>query len=92
MSDASKFDTKEFRDKRARERVEELSHALAVAINGISSHLELFKFECSENGWNDEVAFDIEEGITKLGCGLATLYTWYDDENDTEDDDSKNDC
>lgn len=84
MGKSDKLDTDEFREKRARERVEDLKMAIARGIGRIENPLDMFKYECSENKWNDEVAFQIEEGITKLGMALATLCTWYDEEDASE--------
>lgn len=63
---------------RARERVEDLRKAVANAINLVENPLEMMKFECDENKWNDEVCAQIEEAVAKLGFALATLTTWYD--------------
>ena len=37
------------------------------------------KWACESMNWNDEVVFQIEEGMLKLGMALATLERWYDD-------------
>lgn len=34
---------------------------------------------CDANGWNDSVAYDLREGLFKLGCVLGTLTTWESD-------------
>ena len=42
------------------------------------------KWACESMDWNDEVAYQIEDAMLKLGTALATLVRWNDDTNVNE--------
>ena len=64
----------------ARERVEDLRSALADSLNSLELKVELFKYSCGVMKWNDEVAFQVEDAMLKMGMALATLVNWYKDD------------
>ena len=70
--------------KRAMERVDNMRNALADALNGIETNLEMFQFECDFNHWNDDVCMQIQDGCTKLGFALATICNWWKGEEEEE--------
>lgn len=49
-----------------------IAHFIADAIRWPERIIE----HCDANGWNESVAFDLREGLFKLGCVLGTLTTW----------------
>ena len=75
---------KEDLDNLSRQRVSEMRQALADSINKLELNIEMFKFVCEQNEWNDDVVYQIEEGALKLGMALATLVNWYKDEEEAE--------
>lgn len=72
------------KEKLANERVENTKKRVAHAINLLEVSNQEIKWACESMGWNDEVSFQIEESMLKLGMTLATLVRWYDD-NDTSE-------
>lgn len=64
-------------EARAKQRVEELKQALADALNNIEWKVDVFKFECEQMEWNNDVAIQIEGACKELGFALATLMNWY---------------
>lgn len=70
----------------ARERVEDLRSALADSLNSLELKVDLFKYSCGVMKWNDDVAFQVEDAMLKMGLALATLSNWYkDDEQKKEE-------
>lgn len=84
MSSKSLLDSKS-QESLAKERVEKAKTRLAKCINMLETTVEELKWSCSSMNWNDEVAFQIEEGMLKLGESLATLTNWYEDEEITNE-------
>ena len=73
-------------DDIARERVEDLRSALADSLNSLELKVDLFKYSCGVMKWNDDVAFQVEDAMLKMGLALATLSNWYkDDEQKKEE-------
>lgn len=66
----------------AKERVEYLKQAIADSLNKIERRLDLFKYECTEMDWNNEVAYQIEGACKELGFALATLTNWHKEEEE----------
>ena len=67
------------------EQIERSRKRLAKCLNlleAVTNDLE-FVFEQNRD-WNSEIKYQIEEAAVKLGFSLATLTTWYDDD-ETED-------
>lgn len=62
-----------FRVTRINELTEELITKISYAISEISDKNEFLKHFYEELNWETEVSYIIEEGLTKLGIGLATL-------------------
>ena len=73
------MDNRERIEKLAEERVENLKQALADAIVAVQAHNEQMKWSCEQMEWDSEVCYQIEEGIMKLGCALASLHKWYEE-------------
>lgn len=68
-----------------REDIEFVKQLLAGALNRISAangRLE-YVFE-NRRDWNSAVKDQIQEGAAQLGYALACLTTWYDDEEESE--------
>lgn len=72
------------KEKRANERVENTKKRVAHALNLLEAANREMKWACQDMGWNDEVIFQIEEGMLKLGMALATLERWHDDNDVSE--------
>ena len=63
------------------EQIERSRKRLAKCLNlleAVTGELE-FVFEQNRD-WNSEIKYQIEEAACKLGFSLATLTTWYDDD------------
>ena len=75
---------KEEKEKHANERVESTKKRVAHALNLLEAASQEMKLACESMGWNDEVVFQIEEGMLKLGMALATLERWHDDNDVSE--------
>ena len=75
---------KEEKEKHANERVESTKKRVAHALNLLEVANQEMKWACESMGWNDEVAFQIEDGMLKLGMALATLERWHDDPDSNE--------
>ena len=63
------------------EQIERSRKRLAKCLNlleAVTGELE-FVFEQNPD-WNSEIKYQIEEAAVKLGFSLATLSTWYDDD------------
>ena len=67
-------------DKLSRERVEEFKQTIADCLNRLEGIVEPFKYVCQRKGWNDEVAFEVEDAMMKMGLALATLVNWWKDD------------
>lgn len=67
-------------DKLSRERVEEFKQTIADCLNRLEGIVDPFKYVCQQNGWNDEVAFEVEDAMMKMGLALATLVNWWKDD------------
>ena len=67
-------------EERAKERVENLRKLLAKSITRLDDANDLFRYECKEFGWNEDVAYGISETIGRLGVHLASISQWFDDE------------
>ena len=67
------------KEKLAAERVENSKKRVAHALNLLESASQEMKWACESMGWNDEVAYQIEDSMLKLGIALATLVRWNDD-------------
>lgn len=63
----------------ANERIENSRKRIAHALNLLETAQRELHWACESMEWNDEVAYDVEEAITKLGPALATLVRWDDD-------------
>ena len=72
----------------ARDCTEQINRSckrLAKCLNlleAVTNDLE-FVFEQNRD-WNSEIKYQIEEAAVKLGFSLATLTTWYDDDETEE--------
>ena len=68
------------------EQIERSRKRLAKCLNlleAVTNDLE-FVFEQNRD-WNSEIKYQIEEAAVKLGFSLATLTTWYDDDETEEE-------
>ena len=68
------------------EQIERSRKRLAKCLNlleAVTGELE-FVFEQNRD-WNSEIKYQIEEAAVKLGFSLATLTTWYDDDETEEE-------
>ena len=71
-------------EKLSNERVENAKKRVAHAINLLEAANQEMKWACESMGWNDEIIFQIEEGMLKLGMALAILERWHDDNDVSE--------
>lgn len=69
--------------KLAEERAENARKRVAKALNLLETSVQELKWACEDQGWNDEVVYQIEDASVKLGFALATLTCW--DDPSTED-------
>ena len=67
------------KEKLAAERVENTKKRVAHALNLLETASQEMKWACESMDWNDEVAYQIEDAMLKLGTALATLVRWNDD-------------
>ena len=63
---------------KARKRVAKCIGMLQVSIDEI-------KWACEAEGWDNGVAYELEEAVLKLGYSLATLYRWDDPDEEFKD-------
>jgi len=66
---------KKFAKKRVLELYDELEDLISKAIVNISEKNGFLKDYYEELDWDTELSYLIEEAVTKLGLGLATLET-----------------
>ena len=66
----------------ANARVEKAKERIAKALMFLETSSQELKWACASMGWNDEVAYELDEAATKLGYSLATLVTWDEDLSD----------
>ena len=71
-------------EKLANDRVESTKKRVAHALNLLEAANQEMKWACESMGWNDEVVFQIEDSMLKLGMALATLERWHDDNDVSE--------
>lgn len=71
-------------EKLSNERVENTKKRVAHALNLLETASQEMKWACESMGWNDEVVFQIEDSMLKLGMALATLERWHDDNDVSE--------
>ena len=71
-------------EKLSNERVENTKKRVAHALNLLEVANREMKWACESMSWNDEVTYQIEEGMLKLGMTLATLERWHDDNDVSE--------
>lgn len=72
------------KEKLANERVENSKKRIAHALNLLEVVAQEMKWACESMKWNDEVAYQIEDAVLKLGPALATLVRWNDDNDVNE--------
>ena len=85
MSNSNK-ERKEFAKKRVTELYDELENLISNAIVNISEKNGFLKNFYEELGWETEINYIIEEAMTKLGIGLATLELHKREDVDIEND------
>ena len=73
----------------SRERVNESVKRLAKSINLNECVIEEIGCACRNEGWNDDVVYQIKEAQALLGQSLATLVNWFNDEDVDADSDDK---
>ena len=66
----------EITEKEGSKRADALRMEIAKAINRLETPLYQFKYGCEKLGWNDDVAFVVEDAIREFGKALATLTVW----------------
>jgi len=47
--------------------------------------IDEIKWACEAEGWDNGVAYELEEAVLKLGYSLATLYRWDDPDEEFKD-------
>ena len=68
------------KEKDYREQIDRSVKRLAKALNLIEALRDELQFVFEQTDWNDEVKWQIDEAAAKLGFSLATLSTWYEDD------------
>lgn len=71
--------------ERAKKRVENLRKLLTQSITRLDDANELFKYECKEFEWDEDLSYGISETIGKLRVHLASISQWFDDEEENEE-------
>jgi len=66
-------------------RIEDAKRRVAKCVGMLETTSQELKWACEAEGWNDEVAYLIEEASTKLGYALAALVRWDDPEESFKD-------
>lgn len=69
---------------RSKERVNNLKSTIAAFLCKVENDIEMMRFECDKNEWNDDVLYGINEGCLKLGFALAALDKWFEEDNQEE--------
>ena len=83
----SNKEQKNFAKKRVTELYDELEDLISKAIVNISEKNGFLKDYYEELDWDTELSYLIEEAVTKLGLGLATLETHKREGVDIDDED-----
>jgi len=67
------------------EQIERSRQRLAKCLNLLEAVTNDLDYVFEQNrDWNSEIKWQIEEAACKLGFSLATLSTWYDDDEPEE--------
>lgn len=67
------------------EQIERSRKRLAKCLNLLEAVTNDLDYVFEQNmDWNSEIKYQIEEAACKLGFSLATLTTWYDDDEPEE--------
>lgn len=67
------------------EQMDFVQEQLSKGLNHIESASEYLSFVLSRHtDWNDEIKYQIEEAVAKLGFALATVCRWWDDPDPEE--------
>lgn len=56
--------------------IHELRYDIARFMSGHCESVDRLIKACEENAWNDCVAYDLKDGMAKLGIVLAALTLW----------------
>lgn len=72
------------KEKLANERIANNTKRVAHALNLLEIASQELRWACESMEWNDEVTFQVEDAIIKLGPALATLVRWNDDPDSNE--------
>lgn len=67
--------------KLSQQRIEDSRKRIAKCLNLLETTKNELKWACEAEGWNDEVAFQVEDAAKELGFALATLTRWNDEED-----------
>ena len=68
------------------EQIERSRKRLAKCLNLLEAVTNDLDYVFEQNrDWNSEIKWQIEEAACKLGFSLATLTTWYDDDETEEE-------
>lgn len=67
------------------ERIENSKKRIAKCLNMLETVKDELNWACDAEGWDSEVAFQVEAAATKLGFALATLTRWNDPEESFKD-------
>ena len=85
MADKDRKDGKDAdMEKMCNGRIENARKRLAKLICSLDSVTMDVKSACELMDWNEDVAYEMENALGKLGTCLATLDCWFDDINGQE--------
>ena len=74
-----------------RKRIADAKKTIAKSLGRLEQTANELRWACEASDWNDDVAFLVEEANLKLGYALATLETWFDDEEQETEGEGNND-
>lgn len=64
-------------EERSKEHIENFENHISDFLCKMSTDLDLIKYECRVNNWDDEIISFTEDACLNLGFTLAILKNWY---------------
>ena len=66
-------------------RIADAKKRLAKCLNMLETTSQELKWACEAEHWNEDVTFQIDDAVIKLGFALATLTNWDDECEDSNE-------
>lgn len=76
MTSVDDYNSKEYKEKLANERVENALKNIAKILNQLETTSQELKWACESQNWNDDITYQVDDAAIKLGYALATLVNW----------------